>query len=199
VKTELLTVGETDRVAAARDGRVDLIASTFTRTPERERNLAFSLDIFCSPQVMIVDGASGFKSIRQMDGRVFGVLKGRTSDENIREFVPTARFVYLDDYASAFAGLRNKTLDGFAADNLVLRTNLKRESDAARFFFIPDFSKGREAGFGMKRDEPALRDAVDRALLDMEATGEALKIYDAWFGPASDVPIQRALRIGARP
>ena len=60
-----------------------------------------------------------------MGGRKFGVLKGRTSDKNILEVVPTAQFVYLDDYVSAFAGLRNKVLDGFAADNLVLRTNLK--------------------------------------------------------------------------
>ena len=199
IKVELLTIGETERIKAVQEGRIDLIASTFTRTPERERDVAFSLDIFSSPQVMIVDKESGLTSIKQMGGRKFGVLKGRTSDQNILEVVPTAQFVYLGDYVSAFAGLRNKVFDGFVADNLVLRTNLKKERDAERFFFIPDFKKGRDAGFGMKKDEPALKAAIDRALLDMEASGEALGIYDVWFGPNSEVPIERALRIGAKP
>jgi len=148
VRLELLTIGETDRIKAVQDGKIDLIASTFTRTPERERDVAFSLDIFSSPQVMIVDRGTGFTSIKQMAGRKFGVLKGRTSDKNILEVLPSAQFVYLDDYVSAFAGLRDKKFDGFAADNLVLRTNLKKERDADRFFFIPDFKKDRDAGLG---------------------------------------------------
>jgi polar amino acid transport system substrate-binding protein len=197
VKLELLPVRETERIKAVQAGRIDVIASTFTRTPARERDVAFSLDIFNSPQVMIVDKASGLTSVKQMSGRTFGVLKGRTSDKNILEVVPTAQFVYLDDYVSAFAGLRNKTFIGFVADNLVLRTNLIKEKDAGRFHFIADFSKPRNAGFGMPKNEPALKDTVDRALLAMEKAGEATKIYNIWFGPNSAVPIERALRIGA--
>jgi len=200
VKAVLVPVGEAERVKAVQAGRIDLIASTFTRTPERERDVAFSLDIFNSPQVMIVDKASGLISVKQMTGgRTFGVLQGRTSDQNIREVIKDAEFVYLDSYARAFAGLRHKTFIAFVADNLVLRTNLVREKDMDRFHFIADFSKPRNAGFGMPKNEPALKEAVDRALLAMEASGEAVKIYDVWFGPNSAVPIERALRIGTSP
>ena len=199
VKLVLVPVGEADRVKAVQAGKIDLIASTFTRTPQRERDVAFSLDIFNSPQVMIVDKASGLTSVKQMRGGIFGVLTGRTSDQNIREVVPDAKFVYLDGYASAFAGLRDKTFVAFVADNLVLRTNLVRERDRDRFHFIADFAKARNAGFGMPRNEPALKAAVDRTLLGMEASGEAVKIYDTWFGPNSEVPIERALRIGTSP
>jgi polar amino acid transport system substrate-binding protein len=199
VKLELLPVGEADRIKAVQAGKIDLIASTFTRTPGRERDVAFSLDIFNSPQVMIVDKASGLTSVKQMNGGTFGVLTGRTSDQNIREVIPDAKFVYLDGYASAFAGLRNKSFIAFVADNLVLRTNLVREKDIDRFHFIADFSKPRNAGFGMPKNEPALKEAVDRALLAMETSGEAVEIYNVWFGPKSAVPIERALRIGASP
>ena len=61
-------------VEAVQDGRIDLIASTFTRTPDRERQVAFSVDVFNSPQVMIVDKASGLSSIKQMKGLTFGVF-----------------------------------------------------------------------------------------------------------------------------
>jgi polar amino acid transport system substrate-binding protein len=200
VKAVLVPVGEAERVKAVQAGRIDLIASTFTRTPERERDVAFSLDIFNSPQVMIVDKASGLISVKQMTGgRTFGVLQGRTSDQNIRDVVPDAKFVYLADYVSAFQGLRSGAFIGFAADNLVLRTNLIKETDAGRFHFIADFSKARNAGFGMPKNEPALKAAIDQALLAMEKSGEAVRIYDVWFGPKSPVPIERALTIGGPP
>jgi polar amino acid transport system substrate-binding protein len=78
-----------------------------------------------------------------------------------------------------------------------LRTNLIKEKGAGRFHFITDFSKARNAGFGMPKAEPALKAAVDQALLAMEKSGEAARIYDVWFGPKSPVPIERALIIGA--
>jgi polar amino acid transport system substrate-binding protein len=198
LKLEPVTVTETERISALQQGKVDLIASTFTRTPERERDVDFSIDIFYSPQVMIVDQASGITSVRQLDGRRVGVLKGRTADKNILDVIPTAKIVFLDDYAGAFAGLRQKTHDAFAADNLVLRTNMKKESDPQRFFVVPDFKKGRDAAFGVRKAEGSLKAAVDQALLDMEATGEAAQIFDVWFGPRSDVPIERSFTFRRR-
>ena len=47
----------------------------------------------------------------------------------------------------------------------------------------------------MKKGELGLRDAVNRALLGLEASGEAASIYDAWFGPKSDSPLPRSFRI----
>lgn len=192
---DTVTVPETERIKALQEGKVDLIASTFTRTPERERQVGFSLDIFSSPQVIIVDKASGLTSVQQLGGRSVGVLKGRTADKNILEAVPTARIVFVDDYAGAFAGLRAKTLEGFAADNLVLRTHLKKEPDADRFLFLPDFKKNRNAGFGIRMGEVMLKFVVDQALFDMEEKGEAARIFDQWFGPQSAVPIERTFVI----
>jgi polar amino acid transport system substrate-binding protein len=192
---ETVTVPETERIKALQQGKVDLIASTFTRTPERERQVGFSLDIFSSPQVMIVDKGSGLTSVKALGGRNVGVLKGRTADKNILAVVPTAKIVFIDGYPDAFAGLRAKTLDAFAADNLVLRTNLKKEADADRFLFLPDFRKDRNAGFGIKMGEVMLKFSVDQALFDMEESGEAAKIFDEWFGPKSAVPIERTFKI----
>jgi polar amino acid transport system substrate-binding protein len=199
VNLEMISIVETERISALQQGKVDLVASTFTRTLERERDVDFSVNMFYSPQVIIVDKASGLTSVKQLAGRTIGVLTGRTADKNILDVIPTAQIVFVASYAGAFSALKEKKLDAFAADNLVLRTNLKKENDAQRYFFVPDFNKGREAGFGIKKGETALKNAVDRALLDMEASGEAPKIFDVWFGPKSDVPIARTFKIHANP
>jgi polar amino acid transport system substrate-binding protein len=69
------------------------------------------------------------------------------------------------------------------------------QKDADQYLFIPDFEKRRAAAFAMKKGEVGLRDAVNRALLGLEASGEAASIYDAWFGPKSEHPLPRSFRI----
>jgi polar amino acid transport system substrate-binding protein len=52
-------------------------------------------------------------------------------------------------------------------------------------------------GFALKKDEHRFKDAVNKALLDVEASGDAAKIFDAWFGPQSQEPMARSFKIQA--
>jgi polar amino acid transport system substrate-binding protein len=47
----------------------------------------------------------------------------------------------------------------------------------------------------LKKGEPRFKDAINRALLDLEASGEAAGIFDAWFGPGSQEPMPRKFKI----
>ena len=49
----------------------------------------------------------------------------------------------------------------------------------------------------MKKDAPRMKAAINQALLDIEASGEAVKIWDAWFGPKTEQPMKRTFRITA--
>jgi len=41
-----------------------------------------------------------------------------------------------------------------------------------------------------------LTDYVNTTLRELEASGQAQKIYDTWFGPKSKTPLQRIFKIG---
>jgi len=47
----------------------------------------------------------------------------------------------------------------------------------------------------LNKDEPRFKEAINRALLDIEETGEAASIFDAWFGPGSQEPMPRSFKI----
>jgi polar amino acid transport system substrate-binding protein len=49
----------------------------------------------------------------------------------------------------------------------------------------------------LKRDEPRFKDAINKALLDVEASGDAVKIFETWFGPKSPEPMARKFKIQA--
>ena len=61
--------------------------------------------------------------------------------------------------------------------------------------FLPDFTKSGNLGFALKNDEPRFMDAVNRALIDTEASGEAARIFEAWFGPGPEQAIVRKFEI----
>jgi len=42
-----------------------------------------------------------------------------------------------------------------------------------------------------------MKAAINQGLPDIEASGEAVKIREAWFGPGAEQPMQRGFRITA--
>ena len=49
-----------------------------------------------------------------------------------------------------------------------------------------------------RNGEPALLKAVNDELVNLEKSGQAAKIYDVWFGPATKTPQPRAFTIEAK-
>jgi polar amino acid transport system substrate-binding protein len=65
------------------------------------------------------------------------------------------------------------------------------------YVFLPDFTKSRNVGFALKKGEPRFEDAINRALLDVESSGEAARIFATWFGPGTEQPMDRKFKIQA--
>ena len=74
---------------------------------------------------------------------------------------------------------------------------MRADGNPNDYLFLPDFTKSRNVGFALKKDEARLKAAVNQALLELEASGEAAKIWDTWFGPGTAQPVKRSFRITA--
>lgn len=90
--------------------------------------------------------------------------------------------VFFDTYDAAFAALADSRVDAFA-DKMLVLWFAQKSGRAADFALIEDYRLPRTAGFSLKKDEPQFRGFVDRTLLDLEASGQAKKIFDSWFAP----------------
>jgi polar amino acid transport system substrate-binding protein len=195
VGVDVVLVESSTQSSLLAEDKIDLIAASMTRTPEPARAVEFSIPYFFGPQGIVVKKASGIAVARQLAGRKIAAVKGTTVGTAIEEAIPGAKIVPFGSYARCFDAFTSGEVDAFAADALVLRAYIGSRKDADQFHFIPDFEKRRAAAFAVKKGEVGLRDAVNRALLGLEASGEAASIYDAWFGPKSDTPLPRSFRI----
>jgi polar amino acid transport system substrate-binding protein len=195
VAVETVSVSSAERIPMLKEGKLDFVATSMTRTAHRLREIDFSVIYFVTPHAVIVKKSSGITSVRQLDGRKVSSASASTAGENVKEAVPTANMVYVRDYAAAFAALKDGSVDAFTTDETVLRAIVQQDGKPDDYLFLADFTKSRNVGFALKKDEPRFKGTINHALLDIEASGEAAKIFDAWFGPTSEMPLKRTFRI----
>jgi polar amino acid transport system substrate-binding protein len=195
VAVEMVGVSSADRIPMLKDGKLDFVATSMTRTSERLKDIDFSVIYFVTPHAVIVKKASGITSVHQLAGKKASSASTSTAGPNLKEAEPKVELVYVRDYPEAFGLLKDGKVEAFPTDESVLRAIVQRDGHPDDYLFLPDFTKSRNVGFALKKDEPRFKEAINRALLDVEATGEAIRIFDAWFGPNTPEPMPRKFKI----
>jgi polar amino acid transport system substrate-binding protein len=183
VELRKVPVINAERIPALRDAKVDLVASGMTRSAGRARDIGFSVGYFVSPHKILVRRDSGLARIAQLAGHTLALVRSASVDKDLKAAVPTLQIVLYDDYQAAFTALRDKRVDSFLADELLLLRFAWRSGSPDDFGLIGDYTLPRTAGFGLRQNEPRFKNVVDRTLIDLEASGAAAGIFDKWFAP----------------
>lgn len=183
VTMEFVSIINSERIPALQQDRVDLAASGMTRADNRRHLIGFSVAYLISPHTVIIRKDSGITAVKQMSAKKLALVKGASVDAELQQAVPTMEIVHYDTYALCFDALRDNKVAGFLADEVLLWAYAQKSGSPQDYMMIPDYDLPRTAGFGIKKDEPRFAKLVDDTLLDLEKTGEAEKIFNAWFAP----------------
>lgn len=197
VAVETVSLSSAERIPMLNEGKIDFAATSMTRTAERLKEIDFSYIYFVTPHAVIVKKSSGITSVHQLAGKKASSASTSTAGPNLKEAEPKVELVYVRDYAQAFDLLKQDKVDAFPTDESVLRAIVQQDGHPGDYLFVSDFTKSRNVGFALKKGEPRFKEAINKALLDVEASGDAVKIYDAWFGPKSPEPMARKFKIQA--
>jgi len=182
VKVEYKPVSSANRMPMLMEGRIDLIAATMTKNPERGKQIDFSYTYFLTGQKFLTKKGT-VKSLKDLEGQKIGTAKGSTSEQNVKKAVPSATVLSFDDYPQAVLALQQGKAIAATTDESILAGQLgKLEKNPA--------TKGQYE-IGMRKGDANFVKFVNDAILEMEKNGEAAKIFEKWFGPNSDSPIQR--------
>ncbi|HEY1982305.1 MAG TPA: transporter substrate-binding domain-containing protein [Xanthobacteraceae bacterium] len=197
VAVEMVSLSSAERIPMLQQDKIDLAATSMTRTAARLRDVDFSYIYFVTPHAVIVKKSSGITSVLELAGRKASSASTSTAGDNLKEAVPGVDVIYVRDYAIAFGLLKDGSVDAFPTDESVLRALVQQDGHPGDYVFLSDFTKSRNVGFALKKGEPRFKDAINSALLDVEASGEAARIFDIWFGPGSGQPMTRQFKIQA--
>ena len=183
VKMEHKPISVEARIPELALGRVDLVAAALGFSKERAKQIAFSDAHYQIPIKIIVGKTSGLKAIPDLAGKKLSATKGSTPEQFARQVLPTAEVVTYQDSPTAFLALQQGKVQGMAISQL---SGVRYVSETgSEYQFMDGQLHWEPTAIGVKKGEPALLAAVNKALVEMDKSGEMDAIWNKWFGPTT--------------
>lgn len=184
VKVTLVPTNPANRIPILTSQKADLIVANFTVTPERAQTVDFSVPYFATGQKFIAKKGL-LKTADDLQKLRVGADKGTVMEITLREQYPSVKVISYDDTPFAFAALRNGVVQAITQDDAKLVGLLANVPVEQREQFeISPFSITQEyQAVGIPKGETRLKDKVNEVLFALEQNGQAVEIYNRWFGP----------------
>ncbi|MEM9017839.1 MAG: transporter substrate-binding domain-containing protein, partial [Verrucomicrobiota bacterium] len=168
-------------IPALQSGKIDAIISSMTRTPERERAIAFSDGYVTNGLCMLVGKNSSIESI---DDVVSGEHKvavklATTGHQWAREGLEGVDLVILDDAASCVMEVVQGKADAFIYDQISIYQYWKEYPEKTRPILNP--IREETWAIGMRQGEEAFHAAVNQFLADFRAAGRFDELADQYM------------------
>ena len=165
-------------------GKFDVIASGMTIKPEREEEIDFSDPYYDSNQSLVMAKGSTYAAPADLSGKKIGVQSGTTGEAWAQENIPDAELVPFKNATEAFSAAAAGNVDAIVND-LPVSTELLKE-DARGLEIVAQIPTGEQYGFAVSKDNPALLEAINKALAELKEDGTYAEIYELWFGIAPE-------------
>jgi polar amino acid transport system substrate-binding protein len=189
VKMEHKPITVEARIPELALGRVDVVAAAFGYTKERAEQVAFTSSHYQIPLKIIVAKDSGITRFSDLAGKRISTEKGSTPELYARRVIPSAEVVTFQDNASQFLALQQGKVQGFAI-GMASGLRFVNGSDG-KYKFLDESLANEPTCLGVKKGEPELLAAVNKALDDMQSSGELDALWNKWYGPQTKFNIPR--------
>ncbi len=182
VTAKLEPVSVRTRITALTNGRLDMVAATMTHTFSRDELIDFSVAYFVDGVRLLVAGESGLTDAAGLAGRKVGAMAGDAAAEVVANAQPRCRVMPMEGYAQAFLALKQGHVDALAADATILLFLKNADPEPERWEIVGPAMSSQPVAMGLPENESGLRDAVNRALVDIWLSGQYRRFFDHWFG-----------------
>ena len=155
----------------------DLVISVFGKTPERERQVAFSETYYTSELVVVINPARNDNIRPKTLGQArIGVREGTAVEQKVRAKYSDAEIVPIETLDEAILQLRSGDLDAVIDDRIMAAYALATITGVSHLEILPDFVVDSiECGVAVRQGENKLLQLVNEAVRESKAE------YQAWI------------------
>ena len=185
LKIKFVPVTSDSRIAAVKNGAVDLECGSTTNNTERQKEVAFSPIIFVAGTKLMVKRGSPIQSFRDLNGRSVVVTAGTTNEQAMRKLAEKFglhfSLVVAKDHEESYQQLASGKVDAFAGDDVLLYGFIAEHQAGNDLVVIGDFLSYDPYGIMYRKDDPELADLVNRVFREMAGSRDLEYTYDRWF------------------
>ncbi|THA24171.1 glutamate ABC transporter substrate-binding protein [Streptomyces sp. RKND-216] len=177
-----------DRENLIVNGDVDMIAATYSITPERKERVSFAGPYMVAHQDLLVrKDYNDIKSKSDLNDAELNLcsVTGSTSASNVKkDFAPKADLQEYGTYSECLTGLLNKKVDALTTDDSILAGFAAQESHQGKFKLLGLNLSDEPYGIGVKKGDTEMQKKVNDAIQKMFDDGSWKKFAEKHFGPA---------------
>ncbi|MCZ8514729.1 transporter substrate-binding domain-containing protein [Paenibacillus filicis] len=185
VQAEFITGEFSGLIEGLQKEKYDALVSQVTITDDRKKTMDFSTPyIKNAVNVIVKADNTTIKSIDDFKGKKVGVGLGTNDEKYLRETVlpkvGNFEIATYNDVITSLTDLNVGRIDAtinnvFAIKPLVEKNNFKIKT-------VGQPIKEDSAGIAIRKNNPELLDAINKALADMKSDGTFKTIFQKWFG-----------------
>ena len=170
------------------DGKGDAVIASLAATPALRQRIDFSMPYSTTPARFAVLKASALADAtpETLRGKKVGVIAGSAHEAYLKTFFAGSTPVTFPQFAALHDALRSGAVDAIFADGLTLAIWLGGESSADCCVFkggpyTESLFFGEGVGVAVRKEDVALRRAMDWALARLWEKGEYGELYRKYF------------------
>ncbi len=171
--------------------KITLIHSSMQITPQRKKVIAFSEPIYGIPTQLMARKDSGLlPTAESLKGKRVGALQGSTQETYAKQKWGSngVQIISYQDQNQTFADLSAGRLDAAIIEKPNGQSGFLSKPEGSNFAFVgepitDDEALTGEIAIGMRKSDSKLKEAIDKALGEMQQDGTIARISEKYFKP----------------
>ncbi len=186
VKVKYVPVTAENRFKALVDNKIDILCGATTKTLSRSELVDFTQLTFVTGASLMTLQNNRNRDASGFNGKKIGVVKGTTTavflKNLLHETSTKAEIVLFNSAEEGVDALKNKKIDAYAADQIVLIGIASKAQNRMNFAIDPNVFSFEPFAFALRRNDADFRLAANRAISDLCRSKKIIDIYDKWIG-----------------
>lgn len=182
-KAEFVEMNFRQLIPALQAGKIDIIMSGMSITPERSQQISFSNPYLSAGQMAIIRyadaGRFGYKGVLFRPGARVAIERGTTGEDFANKSLPNAELSRCDSIGEAFAKLKGGSVD-FVVHDAATSWSLATDTSRQEFMSLNNELTDDKLGWAVNKNNPELLQAVNQQLGIMQKSGTLRAIVNKW-------------------
>jgi len=182
VKPKIVTTPFDGIIAGLLAKKYDAVVASMTITPEREKAVDFVGPYYHAGRTIVVKDSSPVQKLEELNGKTVGVTMGDSHEKWAKAQGDLTVRTY-KGLPEMLIDLDAGRLDALVMDSIPVMIAVKETGQKVRILETPNIEGAREAlGIAIRKNNPELKAAMQKALDEMLADGSYEKISMEWIG-----------------
>ncbi|MGI8502103.1 MAG: ABC transporter permease subunit [Hassallia sp.] len=168
-------------IPALQANRADFVMAGMTPTPERKKNVDFSISYYQAKDTIVAPKGSNLKQPQDLAGKTVGVQLGTIQETNakkIAEKVTGVKLKQLNKVPEAIQEIKSRRIDAAIVEDTVAKGFAQANPDL-EFNAIPS-EEGSGSAIAFPKNSP-LVEPFNKVLQQMKDKGEVKQLATKWF------------------